>query len=288
MIRLLTAAAALVLCGAAAPATRVEPPLRILVTNDDGVSSAGIAALAEALRPIADVVVAAPAENNSGGSQSLTIFAHPLAVDTLAATNGVPRFAVHGTPADSVVFGLLELGKQRPFDMVVSGINQGENVGSAVHVSGTVGAARQATMLGVPAIAVSQQVRRDGAYDYTVAARFAAGLVRELHAMGDKAPRLISVNVPTVTKGVRFVPTGGAPFEMGGLRRTEGARPGTANYQVEFRPAAASPAGTDTAELAAGNITVSVLDLNPTDRRATVALNKWLGKRPSLALSGGK
>ncbi|MDP3676271.1 MAG: 5'/3'-nucleotidase SurE [Novosphingobium sp.] len=285
--RIAIACAALLLCGAAAPAQntgQIEPPLRILVTNDDGVSAEGIAALAEALRPIADVVVAAPAEDNSGRSQSLTIFSRPLAVDTLAPVNGVPRYAVHGTPADSVVFGLLELGKHRPFDMVVSGVNHGENVGSAVHVSGTVGAARQAVMLGVPGIAVSQQVVRDGKYDFTGAARFAAGLARELHAMGDKAPRFVSVNVPTVARGVRFVPAGGAPFEMAGLRQTAGTTPGTTNYRVEFRPTAAPPAGSDTAELAAGMITVSVLSLDTTDRRATAALAKQLGKRPGLAL----
>lgn len=284
MNRIITTSTALFLCGAAAPAAQVEPPLRILVTNDDGVSSAGIAALVEALRPIAEVTVAAPAENNSGGSQSLTIFSRPLRVDTLVPSNAAARYAVHGTPADSVVFGLLELGKERPFDLVVSGINKGENVGDAVHVSGTVGAARQAVMLGVPAIAVSQQVRRDDAYDFTVAARFTARLASEFHRMGTKAPRFVSVNVPTVATGVRFVPAGGSPFKMTGLRRTSGGDSRSTNYQVTFGSGAASPAGTDTAALAAGMITISVLSLDANDRPATTTLRKRLSKRPALAL----
>lgn len=272
MLRSTIGALVLVMTGTAASA-QTEPPLRILITNDDGVSSAGIAALVTALHPIADVVVAAPAEDNSGQSQSITLFARPLKVDSLPASGGVPHYAVHGTPADSVVFGLLETGKERPFDMVISGINKGENVGDAVPVSGTIGAARQAVMMGVPAIAVSQQYRRDGGYDFRLAARYTAQLVQQLHRMGKAAPRLVNVNVPTEAKGVRFVPAAGSSFAITTLRKM-GEEGGSASYRVDFKPGAAGTPGADTAALAAGYITVSALIPYANDTAATRSLEK--------------
>lgn len=272
MFRLTLGTIALVLAGTAAPA-QTQPPLRILITNDDGVSSEGIAALVAALRPVADVVVAAPAENNSGGSQSITIIGKPFRVDTVATTDGVPHFGVRGTPADSVIFGLLGPGKDRPFDLVISGINKGENVGNAVPVSGTIGAARQAVMMGVPAIAVSQQYRMGGDYDFTLAARYTAALAQQLHRMGKAAPSFVNVNVPTKAKGVKLVPTGGAAFSMTGMRKV-GEEPGGAIYRVGFGPGGKAPAGTDSGELAAGYITVSALTADADDRAALRRLAK--------------
>ena len=202
-------ASALLVVATASSAQEVQPRFRVLVTNDDGIASEGIAALVAALSPMAEVVVSAPQENFSGGSQSVTLFSKPLEVETVAPAGAQARYAVRGSPADAAVFGLLGPGREKPFDMVISGINKGENVGGAVPVSGTIGAARQSAMLGVPAIAVSQQVRTDGKYDYTLAARYTAQIARALHQMGDKAPRLVSINVPTVARGVRLVPAGG-------------------------------------------------------------------------------
>lgn len=279
MFRLTIGAIALGLAGSAMAAP-AEPPLRILITNDDGVSSEGIAALVAALHPVADVVVAAPAENNSGGSQSITIIGKPFRVDTVATPDGVPHFGVRGTPADSVIFGLLGPGKERPFDLVISGINKGENVGNAVPVSGTIGAARQAVMMGVPAIAVSQQYRMGGDYDFTVAARYTAALVQQLHRMGKAAPSFVNVNVPTKAKGVKLVQTGGSAFEMTGMRKI-GDEQGGATYQVGFGPGGKAPAGTDSGELAAGYVTVSVLTTDADDR---VALKRLARTKAVLAL----
>lgn len=273
----------LLVLASAAPAQQVEPRLRILVTNDDGVRSEGIAALVEALRPMAEVVVAAPAENNSGGSQSVTLFSRPLEVETLAPAGAAARYAVNGTPADSTIFGLLGPGRETPFDMVISGINKGENVGDAVTVSGTVGAARQAVMMGVPAIAVSQQLRMDGAYDFALAARFTAQLARVLHRQGAKAPRLVSVNVPTVAKGVKLVPAGGSPFAMTGLKKL-GEKDGRSTYRVEFSMGGAGSPGFDTAALADGYVTVTALDLDQTDRAATARLRALANRAAAVAL----
>lgn len=254
------AAGALMLAGGVAtPAlAEVKAPLRVLISNDDGVASEGIAALVAALRPFADVTVSAPAVNNSGGSQSVTLFNGPVRVEKRDTGDGVPHYAVSGTPADSVIFGLLEAGRAKAFDLVISGINKGENVGEAVHVSGTVGAARQALMLGVPSIAVSQQYAPDGKYDFTVAARYTAKLVQALQAMGDKAPRFVSVNVPTVAKGVRLTPAGGMPFTVKGFAKVGEDGPATI-YRADFGMGGNAPKGSDTEALANGYITVTPL-----------------------------
>lgn len=266
---------------AATPAAG-QAPMRILVSNDDGVRSEGIAALVEALRPLGEVVVSAPAENNSGGSQSVTLFSKPLEVETLDSAGATARYAVRGTPADSVIFGLLGPGKEKPFDLVVSGINKGENVGDAVPVSGTVGAARQAAMMGVPAIAVSQQFTRDGKYDFALAARYAAQIAAKIHALGDRAPRLVSINVPTNPKGVRFIEAGGSAFGMNALRKLPGGdNPAVARYGVDFAPSASPSGNGDAAALAAGWVTVTALSLDPNDRATTRRLCGQMRRAPS-------
>jgi 5'-nucleotidase len=271
MIRLLAPALALSL---ATPSFAHEPePVRILVTNDDGVRSEGLAALVAALEPLGEVVVSAPAENHSGASQSVTLFSRPFEVETLASTGPTTRYAVRGTPADSVLFGLLGPGAERPFDLVVSGINKGENVGNAVPVSGTVGAARQAAMLGVTAIAVSQQMVREEDYDFTLAARFAAKVAAKILALGDAAPKLVSINVPTDPVGVAFVPAGGSAFDMRAMRRLpDGGEANVATYRIEFGQGGKPHEGGDASALAKGMITVTALDLDPNDPVATA----WL------------
>lgn len=244
-------------------AQQTLPPLRILITNDDGIDSEGIKALVTALQPFATVTVSAPAVNHSGAGQSVTIFTRPIRVDA-RQVSGVPGYSVHGSPADSVIYGLLGPQQEKPpFDLVISGINEGENVGGATFVSGTVGAARQAAMIGIPAIAVSQQHVRDRPYDYRVAARFTAQLAQAMHRLGARAPALVSVNVPTGTpKGVKQVRAGGMPFQMTGVVR-EGEVDGAPAYRLKLGGTPIAPAGSDTAALNEGYITVTVLGLDP-------------------------
>jgi len=264
---MIAAALALTLGSPLAAAGETLPPFRVLITNDDGIDSEGLAALVTALRPFASVTVSAPARNHSGAGQSVTIFSTPVRVETRRVGEAA-AYAVHGTPADSAIFGLLQSGAATPpFDLVISGINKGENVGSAAFVSGTVGAARQAVMMGVPAIAVSQQHSRT-AYDFTVAARYTAQVAKALHAQGARAPRLVSINVPTgVPKGVRRVPARGMPFSMGGLEAA-GTVDGAPAYRLKLGMMPDAPKGGDTEALNAGYITVSVLGLDPNGTRA--------------------
>lgn len=167
-----------------------DKPL-VLVTNDDGVLAPGIRAVSEALRDIADVVVAAPDRERSAASHSISLD-RPLRVDELEPA----VFSIDGTPVDCVYLALLHLVPRRP-ELVVSGINNGFNLGSDVFYSGTVAGAVEGALRGVPAIAVSLERRRP--QDFSHAARFASALAQEVIRRGHGAlpdASLLSVNLP--------------------------------------------------------------------------------------------
>jgi 5'-nucleotidase len=167
-----------------------ERPL-ILVTNDDGVMAPGIRAAAEALRGVGEVIVAAPDRERSATSHSISLD-RPLRVDEVEA--GV--YSIDGTPVDCVYLALLHLVPRRPA-LVVSGINNGYNLGSDVFYSGTVAGAVEGALRGVPAVAVSLERRRPQAFEH--AAGFLAALAGEVVRRGSTAlpdASLLSVNVP--------------------------------------------------------------------------------------------
>ncbi len=173
--------------------------MKILICNDDGYQAPGIVALYDALKKIADVAVVAPEQNNSAKSNALTLHS-PMYVQT--AANGF-RY-VNGTPADCVHIGLTGLLGYRP-DLVVSGINNGANMGDDTIYSGTVGAAMEGFLFGVPAIAFSQTEK--GWAHIEVAAQRARDLVLQLepsievlaHGESPKvAPWLLNVNIPNL------------------------------------------------------------------------------------------
>jgi 5'-nucleotidase len=161
----------------------------ILVTNDDGVRAEGIDALAQALAPLGDVTVVAPFGESSAIGHALTI-ARPLRMDEMA-----PRvYGVDGTPTDCVNLAITKVLKQPPA-LVVSGINDGYNVGDDVTYSGTVAGALEAALLGIPAMAVSLQ-RTSGEADFTHAATAAAALAAEVLRRGLPPRTFLNVNVP--------------------------------------------------------------------------------------------
>ncbi|HEX3698019.1 MAG TPA: 5'/3'-nucleotidase SurE [Polyangia bacterium] len=167
-----------------------ERPL-ILVTNDDGVGAPGIRAVAEALRDVGDVMIAAPDRERSAASHSISLD-RPLRVDEIEP--GV--FSIDGTPVDCVYLALLHLVPRKPA-LCVSGINNGYNLGSDVFYSGTVAGAVEGALRGVPSIAVSLQ--RQKPQDFSHAAAFLKALAAEAVARGPGAipdASLLSVNVP--------------------------------------------------------------------------------------------
>mgnify|MGYP003344255326 CR=1 FL=1 len=168
--------------------------MNILISNDDGYQATGIVALYEALKDLGRVEVVAPEQNNSAKSNALTLHS-PLYVQQ--ASNGF-RY-INGTPADCVHIALTGLLGYKP-DLVVSGINNGANMGDDTIYSGTVGAAMEAYLMGVPAIAFSQV---DRGWQHVVdAADVAKSLVLQLmsqHRTGDE-PWLLNVNIPNLPK----------------------------------------------------------------------------------------
>jgi 5'-nucleotidase len=202
----------------AAPQTR---PLRVLVTNDDGVSADGIDALVNALRRVdgVEVTVIAPNEDMSGTGPATT--KGTLSAVATTTKSGVAATAVQGYPADTVVYALQQGGMQKRPDLVVSGVNQGANLAVTTNGSGTVGAAKQAAALGIPAVAVSQDDPDGVTVDYSVGADAAvAWLTEHRGALTPQPGRtaavlLENINVPTCTVG-----------EIRGTVRTKTAKTG--------------------------------------------------------------
>jgi len=186
------AALACVLVLTNAPAAQTAPrAYRILLSNDDGVRAPGILAVAQALEPLGEITIAAPAENQSGKGHSI-LTSDPIFVDQVTLTGGLHAFSIQATPATCVKVGVRALMAERP-DLVVSGINRGYNLGMVTYVSGTVGAAREAALMGIPAIASSLAVEET---DYAPAAQIVKQVAEMVRRDGLEPGVLLNINVP--------------------------------------------------------------------------------------------
>jgi len=214
------ALALVVLCSTLAAAAR--GPLRVLVTNDDGVKAPGIDALVRELaaNPNLVLTVIAPAANQSGTADQFTTTS--ISATPSSTAGAFPATAVGGFPADTVLYGVLQAMPERP-DLVVSGINFGQNIGELVTLSGTIGAGLTAARLGIPAIAVSQGIGATVSYD--TAAHYVGQQVERFRKsrgvraklttrFGLRHALVVNVNFPTCasgsSRGVRLVPLGRA------------------------------------------------------------------------------
>lgn len=276
MSRARLAAALAVFVAVAGPAA-ARDRCRILITNDDGAGAPGIAALYRGLKPVCDVLMVAPAEDRSGWSHAIPdarrgFKARPATIDGEAA-----GYAVDGSPAEAVALGLIQFGRERPFDLVVSGIDDGENTGLANLYSGTVNAGMEALVRGVPAIAVSQAGGQGG--DYRASAVFAARIVRA--ALRHRLPRgvMLNVNVPAAPDGrVAVLASAGLTASLPGFSAQPLAS-GEVLYAPRFAPPARLPPG-DAAAFARGVITVAPLALDRTAHGSMAGLKTWgLGAR---------
>lgn len=165
---------------------------RILISNDDGIHAHGLAVLERiALSLTEDVWVMAPALERSGAGHSLTIH-EPLRPVKLSER----RYSLSGTPTDCVMVAINHILKDHPPDLVLSGINHGGNLGEDVHYSGTIAAAMEATLLGVPAIALSQSFSEVSKAPWETAEHYGPKLIREICALGWPKDILISINFP--------------------------------------------------------------------------------------------
>jgi 5'-nucleotidase len=190
----------------AGAAPKKQPPLRILVTNDDGVTADGIDALVQALERVKGVkiTVIAPAENKSGTGSSTT--PGPLTTTPATTKSGVAATAVQGFPADTVIYAVEQGGMKQKPDLVIAGVNQGQNLGAITDLSGTVGAAKAAAVRGIPAVAFSQGLAGANPPDYTSGAKAAVAWLKQYrkalsHKKRDAPVVLDNVNIPTCTSG---------------------------------------------------------------------------------------
>jgi 5'-nucleotidase len=255
----------------------------ILVSNDDGIHAPGLAALATALEAFGEVYVVAPDRERSAIGHALTLH-RPLRVESL----GPRRFAINGTPTDCVNLAILGMLPVRP-DVVVSGINQGSNLGDDVTYSGTVSAAMEGTLLGVPALAVSLVEAGAGA-DYGPAARAAAELTRLLLRDHGRGVTLLNVNVPSgEPRGLRMTRLGRRVYSE---KVTEQRDPrGKLYYWIGAGPPAWEAAeDTDFAAVHAGYVSVTPLHLDLTSYDGLRALKPWESDwgRPAQGRAAGR
>lgn len=241
----------------------------VLLTNDDGYDAPGLRALVEAFRSRAEIVVAAPATEQSGKGHSITTSAEPIFLRAHRQPDGALWYAIEAPPATCVRLAVESLLPRRP-DLVVSGINRGENLGITVYLSGTVGAAREAAIVGLPAIAVSMRGNRQE--DYAAAAAFVAGLVEQLQQKQALRPGLfLNVNVPAgERRGVRVARLSLLATHEDYERR-ESPR-GRVYYWSRWRPLEDDVEGTDVWAFARGYITLTPMTLDVTDVSALETL----------------
>lgn len=241
---------------------------RILLTNDDGISAPGLRALETAMATLGDVWVVAPHSEQSATSRAITL-RHPLRI----VEAGPRRYAVEGTPADTVMMALNQILDFRP-DLLVSGINGGPNLGENIYYSGTVAAAAEGTKYGIPSIAVSVNAR--AGIDFGPSAAFAVRLGGEVLQKSLAEGVALNVNVPH-------------PWQ-GGISITRQSRKISRNVMIEGRdprgrpyfwideevPLADAEPGTDYAAIRDGDISITPLRFDHTAEEMFGVLHKWI------------
>jgi 5'-nucleotidase len=247
--------------------------MQILLTNDDGIHAEGLWALEKALSSEHQTTVVAPDMERSAVGHSITLI-HPLRVNRIQ-TNGGWGHAVSGTPADCVKLAVLEILEARP-DLVVSGINPGLNIGVNLNYSGTVSAAKEAALIGIPAIAVSQSPNPD--HRYGVAAKFVSILIAKIMENALPEGIFLNVNVPACSpdqiKGIRITRQGTSRLKEVFFRRTD-PREQTYYWQGTETQFFDQDMDTDGAVLCRNYISITPVHCDMTDYQAMERLKSW-------------
>jgi 5'-nucleotidase len=257
--------------------------LNVLLTNDDGIEADGLQAMRRALLGLDEVrlAVIAPDGNRSAMARSITT-RRPLWVEEVPFADGTIGYATDGTPVDCVRLASLGIVEDFAADLVVAGINHGANLGDDITYSGTVAAALEGVVLGLPAIAVSQQsgarsldYRFDGGFGFDVAAAFVARVVERIEDVPLPARTLLNVNVPAgQPAGVEVTSLGKRIYKDElKLEREEEHRRRYWIYGSD--PGFHDEPGTDLAAVAAGRIAVTPIHFDLTDRPSLEALRRF-------------
>lgn len=246
-----------------------KPIIKILVSNDDGVHSKGLHILAAALKSLGEVYVVAPDRERNAAGHALTLH-KPLRVEQLKER----VYSISGTPTDCINLGI-RIMKGKPH-LVVAGINKGENLGDDVTYSGTVSAAMEGTLLGIPSFAVS--MAGEGDYHFDTAAQFAKRLAAQVLKQGLPKDTLLNVNVPNLPKekiqGVKLTCLGKRAYEDVIVEKVDPR--GKKYYWIAGnRIIFEGRSNTDFQALQAGKISVTPLKLDLTDYATLDQIKSW-------------
>ena len=242
----------------------------ILVSNDDGVYSDGIRILGKALQKLGRVVIVAPDQERSAASHSLTLH-RPLRVEKIKTD----IYSVDGTPTDCITLAVHEILEQRPA-ILVSGINKGANLGDDVHYSGTVSAAIEGGIMGIPSMAISMMPGEN--YHYNTAAEFAVRLARKVLKEGLPAGVILNVNVPNLPsakiKGFQFTKQGKRDY--GDIIAERIDPRGKRYYWIGGNMAGFSNIpGSDCNATLANHVSITPINVNLTEHSFLKTLRKW-------------
>ena len=260
-------------------------PLRILLSNDDGINAPGLKSLEKIAAELSDDVwVVAPESEESGASRKLTLTL-PLRLREISKH----RFAVQGTPTDCVLMGISHVLKDRRPDLVLSGVNRGSNIADDVTYSGTIAAAMEGTALGVPSIALSQAYGfEEGKHvKWSCAEHHGPWLIRKLLELKWPADVLININFPDVlpqsVERVEVTSQGKRDQSLANIIERMDVR-GNPYYWLGFKRVLSNPPeGTDLRAIYDGRISVTPLHLNLTEERARKTLAQHImGAPPKL------
>jgi len=259
---------------ASAPHRAGIEPMKILLTNDDGINADGIRAFKNALMEIGDVIVVAPEAEMSAVGHSITL-SDPLRVREVRHNGQLFGMAVNGTPADCVKIAVRAILPEPP-DMVISGINHGQNVATNIIYSGTVSAATEGTILGIPSVAVSLASFTGG--DFSVAAEYSIRIIKQVAARKLPPDTLVNVNVPAVSadqvQGIKVCRMGMSKFTEVFERRVD---PRDRDYYWQGGHMEMSPQDmeTDIYWLSRNWVTVTPIHYDLTDHKLMGAMLKW-------------
>ncbi len=265
------------------PQATATKSFRILLANDDGIRAPGLLALYQALSPIAEVTVVAPAQDQSGVGHGVTYRTPILVSESAAADKGKTWYAVEALPATCVRLGLASLTKEKP-DLVVSGINRGANLGLVTYMSGTCGAAREAAFSGIPAIAVS--LDSSPAMDYKPAAQFTRRVVELIRLKGGlPAGAWLNINYPSgLAKGARVTRQSVKPDEQTYEERRSPR--GQRYFWNIYKPVESDEPDTDVTALRQGFASITPMQLDQTAATMRPKVEEWFRELAARPHSG--
>ena len=248
--------------------------MNILLTNDDGIFAPGLSAIYRELVKIGDVTVVAPAVSKSGASHSVT-FNRPVVCNKVSVNGLFSGHSIEGSPADCVKLAVMQLC-EHTIDLLVAGINNGANAGINVYYSGTVAAAMEGVLLGIPSVAMSLAAEEQ--MDYGMAANYCMQILK--HLMPVKPGAVMNINIPLLSqgkpKGIKVVAQSNRAFDEYYEPKTD--EKGQTVYQLAGGTHPLDGTPTDTVALMEGYVSVTVLAPDLTDYKKTEHIGKMLSE----------